>query len=104
LRKRGEVQGAASERSASQFTPDTAESRHAGHPMGGQLPSDDEELDESIEAFRTAIKLKPDFVDAYGNLGLALVAKRDPDGAITAFNTAIKLQPGNLVAQHNLGM
>src|SRR6185369_7880620 len=100
LLKRGDLQGAAGEQTASQFTPDAAESRHPVNTMG-QLPSYDEELDEAIEAFRTAIRLKPDFVDAYSNLGLALVAKRDPDGAIAAFNTAIKLQPGNLVAHHN---
>ena len=44
------------------------------HALGLALLKD-EDLDGATEAFRTVIKLKPDFARAYNDLGLTLSAK-----------------------------
>ncbi len=55
--------------------------------------------DKAEEQFRTAINLKPDFANAYYNLGHALEQKGDTKGALDQFNTVatlVKNDPANL--------
>ena len=48
--------------------------------------------------YREAIRLKPDYADAYLNLGALLCdQKHDYEGAIAAFREAIRLQPDSPV-------
>ena len=46
-----------------------------------QAPSVTLSLDETIDAFRTAIALDPYRADAYSNLGMVLLEKGDTTGA-----------------------
>ena len=41
--------------------------------------------DESVEAFRQAIRLKPDFGKAYFNLGKTLLAQGNRDAAVEQY-------------------
>ncbi|HEX6813100.1 MAG TPA: tetratricopeptide repeat protein [Planctomycetota bacterium] len=59
----------------------------------GQEDLAKEALDRAISNNREAIWLKPDFVDAHCNLGIALRAKGDTDGAIASAREAIRLKP-----------
>ncbi len=66
---------------------------------------------EAVAQLRTAVKLKPDFVQAHINLANALAARRDSEGAseaailaaTTEARTAVKLAPSNSEAHRTLG-
>ena len=62
------------------------------------------QLDEAIEAFRNAIRLKPDHADAHNNLGRALTLRGKIDEAIESFRTAIRLRPDHLTSLSNLAV
>jgi tetratricopeptide (TPR) repeat protein len=49
--------------------------------------------DEKIRCYSEAIRLKPDFGDAFCNRGNARQAKGDLDGAIADYDEAIRLKP-----------
>lgn len=44
----------------------------------GVMKSDLKDLDGAIESYNKAIALKPDYVDAYNNIGAAVLAKAEP--------------------------
>jgi len=62
------------------------------------------EYDASVELFRQALKIKPDYADALNNLGKALDALGKDDEAIGEFDQALKLAPENAVIHSNKGL
>ncbi len=60
-------------------------------------------LAEAVEAYRQALELKPDFAEAWSNLGDALGAIGDKSGEIGAYRRAIEINPGLAPAWSNLG-
>ena len=60
--------------------------------MGVTL-KDQGKLDEAIEAYNKCISLKPDYADAYYNMGNALKDQGKLDEAIEAYNKALSLKP-----------
>jgi Tfp pilus assembly protein PilF len=60
--------------------------------------------DQALDAFREALKLDPDSVEA--RLGLAFIHDRQGaiDEAIEEYQRVLSLQPGNTVASNNLGV
>ena len=62
-------------------------------------------LDEAtMRAFNNSISLKPDYADAYYNMGYALYYLDKLDEAIWAYKKAISLKPDYAEAYSNLGM
>src|SRR5262249_9741972 len=60
---------------------------------------------EDEEECRKAIQLKPDYAQAYLNLGVALGdQKRNPDEVIAAYRKALALKPDYPDAYYNLGI
>jgi tetratricopeptide (TPR) repeat protein len=57
--------------------------------------------DEAIHAYSEAIRLKPDYADAYNNRGLARYSRGDLAGALRDYNTAIRLAPDDADAYYN---
>lgn len=57
---------------------------------------------ESIGAARTALSLKPDYAEAYNNIGAAYAALRLWDPAIEADQQAVRLNPALQLARNNL--
>jgi tetratricopeptide (TPR) repeat protein len=51
------------------------------------------ETDRALEWLQAAIRANPDFYNAHGQLGLALMAKGDPEGALAAFERGRVLAP-----------
>ncbi|MBA4719368.1 MAG: AAA family ATPase, partial [Nitrosopumilus sp.] len=62
------------------------------------------ESDRAIKDFNQAIKLKPDFADAFNNRGVAYDKKGESDRAIQDFNQAIELNSDFAGAFNNRGV
>ena len=58
----------------------------------------------SADAFRAAITMKPDFAEAYANLGAAWRSLGRFDAAEDSLRTALRLAPDNASAHANLGL
>ena len=61
-------------------------------------------LDEAIEAYNKCISLKPDYAEAYSNMGNALKDQGKLDEAIEAYNKALSLKPDYAEAYSNMGV
>jgi predicted O-linked N-acetylglucosamine transferase (SPINDLY family) len=61
-------------------------------------------LEESIEACQQAIRLQPDYADAYSNLGVALQEQGRLEESIEAYHQAIHIQLDHADAYNNLGL
>jgi tetratricopeptide (TPR) repeat protein len=59
--------------------------------------------DEELRCFSEAIRLKPDFAEAFYNRGLARQAKGDLEGELQDYNDAIRLKPDYAKAFNNRG-
>ena len=63
-----------------------------------------DELDKAITAFKSIIKIEPNFVDAHYHLGLSYYRKAEFDQAITSLKRVLELLPRDLDVWVKLGM
>ena len=61
------------------------------------------ELEKAVEAYTKAISLKPDYAQAYNNLGNALTDQGNLKEAIEAYNKALSINPDYAEAYNNIG-
>jgi predicted O-linked N-acetylglucosamine transferase (SPINDLY family) len=59
--------------------------------------------DAAIAAYETALKLQPDFLDAWNNLGICRQLRRQFPQAAAAYRQALNLSPANAGVMANLG-
>ncbi len=59
-------------------------------------------LAEAVEAFRTAVRIRPDFAAAHHELGWALADLGKLDDAIVAYRKARRLKPDSVAGYNNL--
>lgn len=71
--------------------------------MGESLSMGSKDNEGAIEAFRTALKLKPGLVSASENLGVQLSVAGDKKGAEEVFRKAMELDPQNMACRFSLG-
>jgi tetratricopeptide (TPR) repeat protein len=71
--------------------------------LRGYKKDEEGDIDGAITDYNQAIKLNPNFAEAYNNRGIARRNKSDIDGAITDYNQAIKLNPNFAEAYNNRG-
>jgi predicted TPR repeat methyltransferase len=69
----------------------------------GNVLKDKGDLDAAIDSYNQAIKINPDYAEAYSNLGAALKDKGELDAAIDSYKQAIKIKPDYADAYSNLG-
>ena len=62
------------------------------------------QLQEALENYRHAVRLKPDFIDGYINLAAALVAAGDLEQAVQAYVTALQYNPVSIITSPVLMM
>jgi len=60
-------------------------------------------LEEPIEAYNKALAIKPDYAEAYHNMGLTLQEQGKLEEAIEAYNKALYIKPDYAEAYHNMG-
>jgi tetratricopeptide (TPR) repeat protein len=60
--------------------------------------------DEAAREFRKAIKMEPDYAEAYNNLGLCMLYANKAEEALEALQQALDLFPGWAIAEANLGL
>ncbi|HRJ90251.1 MAG TPA: hypothetical protein PLN05_09855 [Pyrinomonadaceae bacterium] len=58
---------------------------------------------EIIEAYRTAIKLKPTLFNAYKDLGMFLSVSKDKKGAEEVYRNVMDLDPNKMIGRFELG-
>lgn len=58
---------------------------------------------KALAELEQAVSLRPDFAEAWSDLGLARKAALDDASALTAFERAVELNPADAVAQYRLG-
>ena len=61
------------------------------------------QYDEAVSSFSRAIKINPNYPDAYNNMGIALKDQGKLDEAIKAYEKAITLKPDYAEAYSNMG-
>ena len=71
--------------------------------LGVSLHSKKDSLNKAIEAYRKCVTLKPDYADAYNNLGVALQNQNSQDEALQVYKKAILLKPDYDEAYNNMG-
>ena len=59
--------------------------------------------DSAIDSYKQALKIKPDYADAYNNMGIALKDKGDLEAAIDSYKQALKIKPDYADAYNNMG-
>jgi tetratricopeptide (TPR) repeat protein/ubiquinone/menaquinone biosynthesis C-methylase UbiE len=62
------------------------------------------QLDASVEAYNKALALKPDYDEAYYNMGNALKDQGKVEEAIEAYNKALAIKPDYAEAYYNIGI
>ena len=58
-------------------------------------------IEDAIDRYRTAVRLRPKYIEAQMNLGLALMKQEAYKGALTAFNNAVRYKPDHGPAYMN---
>ena len=61
------------------------------------------ELDEAVDDYQHALRIKPKWAEAYLGLGYVLLDKKDFAGAIVEFSRALQLKPTLVAAHHARG-
>ena len=62
------------------------------------------QFDAAIESYKKALEIKPDYAEAYYNMGNALKDKDDPEAAIDSYKQALKIKPDYAKAYNNMGV
>jgi len=57
---------------------------------------------KSIEDARTALRIRPDYAEAYNNISASYASMGKWDEAISAAQTAVRLKPDLQLAKNNL--
>ena len=69
----------------------------------GVALKDKGELEAAIDSYKQALKIKPDYVEAYNNMGSALKEKGELEAAIDSYKQALKIKPDYAEAYNNMG-
>ena len=60
-------------------------------------------LEQAVANYEKALAIKPDYAEAYNNMGSALKDKGESDAAIESYKKALKIKPDYAEAYNNMG-
>ena len=61
------------------------------------------QFDAAINSYKQALRIKPDYAEAYYNMGNALKDKGDSEAAIDSYKQALNIKPDYAEAYYNMG-
>jgi tetratricopeptide (TPR) repeat protein len=73
------------------------------HYLRAKVSTGQNDLGEAVGHLQQAVTLRPDFAEAWSDLGNARQALLDQAGALSAFERAVSLDPDDAVAQTRIG-
>jgi tetratricopeptide (TPR) repeat protein len=73
------------------------------HYLRAKIYTDEREPEKAASELRHAVEIRPDFAEAWSDLGNSRKSLGDNDGALVAFRRAVSLNPNDAVAQYRLG-
>jgi Flp pilus assembly protein TadD len=73
------------------------------HEFMGTTLAEQGKLDRAIAEFREALRIRPHYVDAICDLGLALDRRGDTDAGLAYLRQAARMRPGDARSRLNLG-
>ena len=73
------------------------------HNIAGASHLGLKQFDNAIDSYKKALKIKPDYAEAYYNLGVVLRVKGDLEAAIDSYKQALKIKPDYAVVYNNMG-
>jgi tetratricopeptide (TPR) repeat protein len=62
------------------------------------------QIDEAIDNYKQALKIKPDYAEVHSNMGVALKDKGELDAAINSYKQALKIKPDYAAVYNNIGL
>lgn len=71
--------------------------------LRAKIYTDQNETEKAARELKDAVTLRPDFAEAWSDLGQARKTLLDDAGALAAFERSVELDPENAVAQYRLG-
>ena len=79
--------------------PESAYARY----LRAKIHTEANEIGKASDQLKQAVALRPDFAEAWSDLGQARKTLLDSAGALAAFERSVQLEPANAVAQYRLG-
>ena len=73
------------------------------HYLRAKIYTDKDQIEKADAELQQAVALRPDFPEAWSDLGQARKSLLDDDGAFAAFRRSVELDPENAVSQYRLG-
>ena len=61
------------------------------------------QYDEALESYKKALEIKPDYAEAYFNMGVVLKENGDSEAAIDSYKKALTIKPDYAEAYNNMG-
>jgi Flp pilus assembly protein TadD len=74
------------------------------HYLRAKIYSEQGSADRAAAELKTAVSLRPDYAEAWSDLGMALQKSGNDNDALAAYQRAVRLKPDDWVAQSRLGM
>jgi protein O-GlcNAc transferase len=71
--------------------------------LRAKIYTEHDEIEKAAAELKDAVALRPDFFEAWSDLGQARKALLDDDGAFAAFQKAVELAGGDPIARYRLG-
>jgi tetratricopeptide (TPR) repeat protein len=72
--------------------------------LRAKIYTENGEVEKAAASLNAAVTLRPDFAEAWSDLGVARKALLDDAGALAAFQKSVAADPENAVAQSRLGL
>jgi protein O-GlcNAc transferase len=73
------------------------------HYLRAKVNAEENEIQKAAAHLNAAVMLRPDFPEAWSDLGQARKTLNDDAGALDAFKRAVEQGPGDAIAQYRLG-